>query len=95
MTTRDTSVLQLWCFVTCFLAPCINYLTYLLTATLLSLPRSDMDCSRDVKFELFCNRFLNFHNCLLTDDRIDGRQSWTCGMRYIGFGWSLCSMSSI
>jgi len=30
---------------------------------------------RDVKLELFHNRSLNFHNRLLTDDRIDSRHS--------------------
>jgi len=32
--------------------------------------------SMNVKLKLFHNRFLNFHNRLLTDDRIDSRQSW-------------------
>ena len=39
-------------------------------------PDSISDKTRDVKLELFRNRSLNFHNRLLTDDRIDGRQSW-------------------
>ena len=36
----------------------------------------DSLCEKDVKLELFCNRSLNFQNQLLTDDRIDSRQSW-------------------
>ena len=32
--------------------------------------------TRDVKLALFRNRSLNFYNRLLTDDRIDSRQSW-------------------
>ena len=31
---------------------------------------------RDVKLELFCNQSLSCCNRLLTDDQVDGRQSW-------------------